>query len=229
MILELAAFVALAEQCAPQVAPETLTAIVSVESRFNPYAIGVNRAAGLSRQPTSAPEAVRVARQLIAQGRNIDLGLGQINSANLEWLDLSIEDAFDPCKNLSAAARVLQGGYSTASRQTTNPQQALRVALSLYNIGNSSRGFRNGYVRKVENEARRLVPAIATGPNASGPADTVLLTASRSSDGDAPIIIPAELEDAIASATQALAEPPASWDVFGQSRSSTVMVFGGRP
>ncbi len=43
-MLDLAAVLALAQSCAPAVAPETLSAIAYVESRFNPVAIGVNHA-----------------------------------------------------------------------------------------------------------------------------------------------------------------------------------------
>ncbi|KFA29347.1 lytic transglycosylase, partial [Xanthomonas vasicola pv. vasculorum NCPPB 1326] len=38
MLLE---FMDLAQQCAPTVAPQTMAALVQVESGFNPYAIGV--------------------------------------------------------------------------------------------------------------------------------------------------------------------------------------------
>ena len=88
-------FSALAAECAPWVAPQTLAAIVRTESGFRPYAIGVNNGFRLIRQPVSREEAIVTARWLIDHGYNIDLGLGQINSANLTRLNLSIEDAFD--------------------------------------------------------------------------------------------------------------------------------------
>ena len=95
-------FVVLAQQCAPQVDVNIASAIVKSESSFNPFAIGVNRAAGLKKQPTSYEEAVSVAKRLISQGRNIDVGFAQINSANFKRLNLSVEQVFDPCTNLSA-------------------------------------------------------------------------------------------------------------------------------
>ena len=124
-MLDLALVLALSAQCAPGVSPQTLAAIAHTESRFNPLAIGVNRGAAV-RQPRTREEAGRVARRLIASGANIDLGLAQINSSNLGWLRLSVEDAFDPCRNLTAAGTVLRAGFDPAST-AFDRQQALRV------------------------------------------------------------------------------------------------------
>jgi hypothetical protein len=94
-------------------------------------------------------EAVVTAKWLIAHGYNIDMGLGQINSINLAKLTLSVEDVFDPCKNLAAAAVLLRSNYQSASRKVPGGQAALHAALSAYNTGSFSRGFTNGYVQKV--------------------------------------------------------------------------------
>ena len=40
--------------------------------------------------------------------------MAQINSDNLDWLGLSVEAAFDPCRNLAAAGVVLRAGYRPA-------------------------------------------------------------------------------------------------------------------
>ncbi|WP_312573103.1 lytic transglycosylase domain-containing protein, partial [Brevundimonas sp.] len=154
-MLDLAFVLTLAAQCAPDVSPRTLAAIAHTESRFDPLAIGVNNGPAVSRQG-SITQATATARRLIAEGRNIDLGLAQINSANLGWLNLSVEAAFNPCRNLEAAATVLLGGYAPRSTEPAARQQALRVALSRYNTGHPQRGFLNGYVGRVEASAVRL-------------------------------------------------------------------------
>ena len=128
--LSLAAFLALAAECAPSVAPETLADIARVESGFRPLAINVNGPGGGAIYPKSLPEAVALARSLLAAGRSADFGLGQINGKNFAWLGLTLETVFDPCRNVAASAAVL----TSASR---------------YNTGHPSRGFANGYVRKV--------------------------------------------------------------------------------
>ena len=149
MIVPLPLFLTLANACAPQVASETLQAVVRVESGFDALAIGVNGAPGLRARAKTAQEAGATARALIRQGRSVDLGLGQINSANLNRLGLSIEAAFDPCRNLTAAAQILSEGYAKARPRHADDQAALRAALSLYNTGHETRGLKNGYVAKV--------------------------------------------------------------------------------
>ena len=160
MTISLAAALALAAQCAPAVAPETLLSVVQVESRFDPLAIGVNGAPRITVAPTSIDDAVGKARDLMAAGRSIDLGLAQINSKNLSWLGLSLQEVFEPCTNLRAAARILQDGYVRSDAVRVGEQAALKTALSYYNTGHPVRGFSNGYVGKVTAAAERIVPAI---------------------------------------------------------------------
>jgi type IV secretion system protein VirB1 len=156
MSLDPAAVLALAARCAPGVASETLLAVARAETGLNPYAVGVNRGAPLRRSPESLPEAVAVARRRLAAGENLDLGLAQINSANLRRLGLTVEAAFDPCRNLAAAGQVLAEAYGVARMRTSAPQLALRAALSLYNTGDQARGLRNGYVSRVVAAAARV-------------------------------------------------------------------------
>ena len=156
------AVMALALQCAPTVHPATLAAIVAHESQGSVYAIGVNNGPQLRRQPADAYEASRVAASLVRRGFSIDMGLGQINSNNMTRLGLDFRSVFNPCTNLGASARVLTINYRNALATTPDRQRALRVAFSLYNTGHSSRGFRNGYVRKIENSARRIAAAVVS-------------------------------------------------------------------
>lgn len=187
-------FYALAQECAPLVAPATMAAIVKTESGFKPFAIGVNGGARLERQPANKEEAVVTAKWLIANGYNIDLGLGQVNSANLGRTGLSVEDAFEPCKNIAAAASILHGNYRAAQASIPGEQAALQAALSAYNTGTFHKGFANGYVQKVLNNAPAAaqggavravmpIPVVGTKPvarmRASMPNQPVRLTAQR--------------------------------------------------
>ena len=147
MAYSAAAIIALASQCAPNVSPQTVLAIVQTESRGRPFALNVN-GGSQPRAPTSSTNATATAQRYIAAGYSVDLGLGQINSRNMRWLGLTWETVFDPCTNIAALGRVLTQNYNTAIAGR-DPQTALRVALSLYNTGSSSRGFRNGYVAKA--------------------------------------------------------------------------------
>jgi type IV secretion system protein VirB1 len=152
---------ALALTCAPNIHPATLSALVQHESSANQYAIGVNDPAHrLSHQPSSLDRAVSVARALIADGVNFDAGLGQINVRNWGWLGLTAETVFDPCTNLTAAQTVLSECYARALKTHRPTQQALRAALSCYNTGDLTRGFKNGYVGRVLAAAGIQVPAL---------------------------------------------------------------------
>lgn len=158
MILTVAAFAQLAAACGPGVHAGTLAAIARTESGFRPYAIGDNTT-GRRYFPASAGEAAAIAADLVgARGHSVDLGLMQVNSANLARLGLSVADAFDPCRNIAAGARVLADGYRPGAG--ADPQPALLEALSRYNTGSPSRGFANGYVARVQSAAEEVVPAI---------------------------------------------------------------------
>lgn len=156
--MDASSFMALMLSCAPLVHPTTAHALVSVESAFNPWAIGVVGGA-LVRQPQSHAEALATARELQALGHNFSVGLGQINRANFARLGLTTVSAFDPCLNLTAMQAVLAECFDRAGGgkdPTRSDQPALRRALSCYYSGNFSTGFRHGYVQKVMAAARMV-------------------------------------------------------------------------
>jgi type IV secretion system protein VirB1 len=140
-------FLALALACAPQVHPDTARAIASVESGFNPYAIGVV-GGQLERQPRTRAEALATMDALHADGWNYSVGLGQINVANFARLGLTPGSALDPCTSLTAMQSVLGDCYARAASNHA-AQPALRFALSCYYSGNFTTGLRHGYVRRV--------------------------------------------------------------------------------
>lgn len=141
--------------CSPDVHPLIVNAIVKTESNYNPFAIGVNRGGRLAKQPTNLGEAIDTAKRLLASGANIDMGLGQINSANLQWLGLTVEQVFHPCSNLKALQTVYLHCYNRAG--TTGLGDRMQRAFSCYNTGNMTGGFSNGYVKKTTNNYNELV------------------------------------------------------------------------
>jgi type IV secretion system protein VirB1 len=140
-------FSALVMACAPAVHASTAQALITVESGFNPYAIGVVGGV-LDRQPRNRAEALATADHLQAAGWNFSVGLAQINARNFERLGLTTATALDPCQNLRAMQAVL-GECFERSGQGVEPQTALRQALSCYYSGNFVTGFRHGYVQRV--------------------------------------------------------------------------------
>ncbi|EBW0484410.1 lytic transglycosylase domain-containing protein [Salmonella enterica subsp. enterica serovar Heidelberg] len=133
--------------CAPNVAPQTIEQIIHVESRGNELAININ-GAKLPRKPTDAADAAKIAREYMAKGYSVDLGLMQVNSRNLASLGYTVEDMFEPCKNIAAGGRVLTAFYTSARPKYPDDQSALRAALSAYNTGNFEKGFTNGYLAR---------------------------------------------------------------------------------
>lgn len=206
MAYSAAAILALASQCAPSVAPATVLAIVQTESSGEPFALNVNGGRQPARQ-TNAADAAATARRYVAAGYSVDLGLGQINSRNMRWLGLTWETVFDPCTNVAALARVLTTNYN-AARAGRDPQTALRVALSMYNTGSQTRGFRNGYVAKVARNAGIAISGVSYAPTSPAVVDTA------PASGDLRELVILENTAPQAPAAKLRPAPPPRWNVF---------------
>nr|WP_172690325.1 transglycosylase SLT domain-containing protein [Rhizobium rhizogenes]ASK42179.1 lytic transglycosylase [Rhizobium rhizogenes] len=136
--LSFAEFNQLARECAPSVAPSTLGAIAKVESQFDPLVLHDNTT-GETLHGKNPADATQSVNNRVAAGHSVDVGLMQVNS-----------------KNFALLVRHYSGGDTVESEQL-----AIRRAISAYNTGNPTRGFANGYVRRVEVAAQLLVPPLA--------------------------------------------------------------------
>ncbi len=136
-----------------------LERIVRVESGGVPYALNVNGAYELVRQPEGSAEALAMAKWLLAHGHNFDAGIAQVNSANFERLGLTVETALEPCANLRAAERILKECQVRAAQRYGGGERAEAAALSCYNTGDFTRGLVNRYVAAVQSSS-------ADGPHA---------------------------------------------------------------
>lgn len=154
-------FMLLAQQCAPQISPITMAALVRTESGFNPYSIGVVHGR-LVRQPSSVVEAIATTRALEANGWNFSTGLAQVNRSNWFAYGLTEENAFEPCRNLAVGAAILQRCFASARLAEADTQTALRASLSCYASGDFSTGYRTGYVQRVMKNAQQPVPTFPT-------------------------------------------------------------------
>lgn len=167
-MISTATFLALAMQCAPDVAPDTLSRIVKTESGFNPWAIGVV-GKPLNRQPQTKEEALKAVKQLAKENANFSIGFAQINRQYFNIKDA--ESVFSPCTNLKMGAEILKDCYSRALNTSASEQHALKKSFSCYYSGNYTRGFKkenNGksYVERVvaENSAAVKVPQLDDSP-----------------------------------------------------------------
>ena len=138
---------AIALRCAPAEDPGMLVGIARQESGLDPLILHDNT----SGQVLRGAGVIEAARRLIAAGHSVDLGPWQINSRNLSLLGLRVADAFEPCKAVAAAARLIE-------------------LFSRYNTGSPSRGIANGYAAAVMTAihavkaARPAMPAMAPLP-----------------------------------------------------------------
>jgi type IV secretion system protein VirB1 len=148
---------ALIQQCTPaHVSKQTMQAIMRIESSFNPYAIGYKivrksdrQVFNLDARPRSREQAIGWAKWLQLNGYVFDAGAVQVNSSNFKHYGMTVENAFDACNNIRVGALILADCFQRAAPRYKDPQVALRAALSCYQSGNFSTGFRTGYVQKV--------------------------------------------------------------------------------
>lgn len=214
MSLALPLFLQLAASFAPSIAPETVAAFAEAESHLEPFAIGDNDT-GQSYRPASAAAAVALATSLLSQHHSLDLGIMQINSANLSRVGLTVATAFDPGQSIRAGAVILADAYQRCRRNgTVEEQVALRCAASVYNTGRETAGITNGYQARVWRVAAQLVPAIQIAGDAAPSAPPAPIApqpapaAAAAASGPVPVRV-----------LSAPTRPPA-WDVYASAVKS---------
>lgn len=157
----------LIERCAPRVHPETMSALISAESKGNQFDIAdagplnmpwrVRKRLVRTLHYNNIVEAVNEAMTLIESGHTVSLGLTQVNDRNLKALGITIRDAFNACVNIAAGGKIFTAYYTQAARQFGPGERAMRAALSAYNSGDWWRGERDGYVDLVLNQRRKAL------------------------------------------------------------------------
>lgn len=145
LIVSLLILSSLTAQCGPAVDPSTTNAIIQTESGGNPYAIGDNTTRK-SHFPKSKTEAVQLADYLLSQGHNLDMGLMQVNSCHIKTMKFTLEDIFDPCRNISIGTSILADFYHRNDHGEAK-NVVLFKALSAYNTGSAWRG--PGYINRI--------------------------------------------------------------------------------
>lgn len=214
------------EQCAPDVHPVTMQAVVSVESGHNPFAIGVV-GGRLIRQPATKEEAIATAESLAQNGWNFSVGVGQVNRYNLNKYGLTYASAFEPCKNLQAASKILKDCFDRALPRFGEQQTALRGALSCYFSGNFKTGQvaapgESSYVDKVLSAAAKpiaVTPVKLVSAARLQPVPAVKLAAITSA-APAGVAIPTQAPKVVAATPDIESGVPARYDGFGISQTT---------
>jgi len=124
-----------------QLPPRLLAAIVRVENGgWNPLAISINRnGRGYPQTVRSYQEAVNLVTVLWTRNENFDVGLGQVNTVNMERYRVHPVVLLEPCTNLRYAARILREsierhGYNWKAIERyngINPQYPWKVMKEL--------------------------------------------------------------------------------------------------
>lgn len=138
----------LLSQCGAGVHPDTLNAIIKVESNYNELAINDN-STGISHRPKSKEEAIELTKYFYSVGHSLDVGLMQINSLHFNESGIDYTMLFDPCYNISIGTNILKSFYKDHSlnNPTDPPEITLLKALSSYNTGRPHKGKK--YVNKI--------------------------------------------------------------------------------
>ncbi|ESN19064.1 hypothetical protein L369_04879 [Enterobacter sp. MGH 23] len=139
-MLTTAALFQLAMQCAPAVHPDTIHDITRTESGLNPYAIAEivpvkgGRSRVISHLPSSKDEALKIVEAIKQKKHRYSVGLMQITSTNFPQFGVSAESMFNPCDNMTVAAKIITDCYQRGG--------TLQRALSCYYSGNFETGQR---------------------------------------------------------------------------------------
>lgn len=144
---------AIVDICKNQSVPSYIVrAIIKNESARNPLSINVNHKGKslISYNPKTKEKAFQLAKSWINKGYTVDIGLMQFNSANFgSYPKYSIKDMLDPCKNIKVASTIYHRNFIAINKKYSFSQRVL-MALSAYNTGSYTKGFKNGYVAKYE-------------------------------------------------------------------------------
>lgn len=121
--------------------PDTIVAFACYERyherpcpALDPLVIHDNTA-GDSFFPDTRGQAISLAERLIGAGHSLDLGIMQINVANLSHYNLSIPDAFVPARSMAVGAEILSAAYKTCSAAFRGAVDAMRCVAEHYNTG----------------------------------------------------------------------------------------------
>ncbi len=157
-MLQAFALTALLHACAPSVMPDTMGAIIAVESHGDPYAIHDN-----TTKRAYFPRSRAEAQAILAAARkdNVDVGISQVNVGWFTTFGVTAREMLEPCRNVQVGSVVLTRAYRVATASFPQPRAALWHAISMYNTGSLYAGAT--YVQQVVDAAKvqPIVPSIA--------------------------------------------------------------------
>ena len=215
-------FSTLAQQCAPAIALDLLSALSAVESGIDPLAV----IDGPKRElAATAGHAVAAAVGVTDQGREVGVGLAGISATQLARLGVPLSDAFEPCRNLSAAQAVIEETFRTAEKRGLTGGGADRYVIRSWWRADGRFATAEAYAEAVTQERARANEHLKHPVRETGEPRwaAVAPTPANSEKASPPSSLAAEV------ATPSMREPAAPWDVFGQSRGTAVLLYATNP
>lgn len=199
----------LMQQCAPQVSPVLMQALVRTESAWRPFAIGMDAKHGTVKQPDTLDEAIATAKSLAASGKKFSVGLAQIHISNVNHFGLSWEQAFNPCTNLALGQKLLWSFYNQAAASGYAGTSAVWAALRGYNSGGVHRTVSNDYANRIFAHMTNAQPGLQL-PAAA----TAIRVSTATASPSALQVIPLQAAPAAAAPVPPKQRPANSLDIF---------------
>ena len=215
-------FFTLAQQCAPAIAFDLLAALSAVESGIDPLAVidGPKRAS-----VATAGHALAAAVGVTDQGREVGVGLTGISATQLARLGVPLSDAFEPCRNLSAAQAVIEDTYRAAQQRGLTGGGADRYVIRSWWRPDGRFATAEAYADAVTQERAKANDHLKHPVRGTGEPRVAAMhpTPANFEKASPPSSLAAE------AATPSMREPAAPWDVFGQSRGTAVLLYATNP
>lgn len=120
-----------------------------VQTGSQNQALAVTTVDGESKTLSSAETAVSYAKDQMANGKDIEIGLMQIPSRWVEQNHLNLNDMFKPCKNIVMATKILLQAHEQCTTVQSEPpvKDNQACTLSVYKSGDPNAAL--GYANKI--------------------------------------------------------------------------------
>lgn len=131
--MDLAAFVALVERCAPTTAMvQPLAAIVRQASSFEPLLITIDGRKPIPIQATDRDEAIQLVTEATATGRPVRTGLAQLDSEDMKQAGLTATTTFEACKHIAGLSKLFEARLQAANVKTSGRNQAIDSVVASF-------------------------------------------------------------------------------------------------
>ena len=160
---------------------------------------------------------------LLDDGQDATLGLMGLDARTLPGKGVAIGAAFDPCKNIELATRLLSALWKSGEAMGMSPTSAEKHAVRRYFTASLARtGTVEAYEARVAAEKLRLQPDLATLAVIMPPPVVPPVAAKPEPKGP---VVTREVRPVAAAPEVAPALEKPAWDGYGGNKPSGLVVF----